>query len=431
MNYSLVIWAVLALIAVASSHRDESESRSEEHPEPVFEMERGDHYPSPWDEDQGDSRRKFESDDDFEGDRWSELESRRRHHRRRGEEGSSSEEHPPRKWSSGEFEHRRHHGRWHPGRRHHRRHFPFRRHHRRHGCRRRFHHHCPKHGAWQESACLWPGQETKIPESCHANFSAFLPKAVAEYYKNKAQEFKSVVETLFKKRGITKACGFCSKKLACRKRKFWKKHGCKPIEFAFVKEECQEDNNACELSLVDGACPPPIPQKKAVKHNKLVARRRHFRHKGPMEFHGRRFGFEQSHLEWNNEQGESNSEESASHETSSENGSSESGQNGAATITPATDGTKDANATLRRSARSAENEWESGNQEFGEGHHRRHGDHHHKRYSPFIPLWHCVKSKQGDKCLCCCGGYFPDADTGKCIAVQGGNRFPPIPIGAW
>jgi len=34
------------------------------------------------------------------------------------------------------------------------------------------------------------------------------------------------------------------------------------------------------------------------------------------------------------------------------------------------------------------------------------------------PLWHCARSKDTKKCLCCCGWYFPDAKTGKCVNVR-------------
>jgi len=34
------------------------------------------------------------------------------------------------------------------------------------------------------------------------------------------------------------------------------------------------------------------------------------------------------------------------------------------------------------------------------------------------PLWHCARNKDGSKCLCCCGWYFPDAKSGKCVNIR-------------
>lgn len=32
--------------------------------------------------------------------------------------------------------------------------------------------------------------------------------------------------------------------------------------------------------------------------------------------------------------------------------------------------------------------------------------------------WNCVKNKAGNKCLCCCGFYLPNVDTGNCESIR-------------
>uniref|UniRef100_A0A915JZF3 Uncharacterized protein n=1 Tax=Romanomermis culicivorax TaxID=13658 RepID=A0A915JZF3_ROMCU len=52
-----------------------------------------------------------------------------------------------------------------------------------------------------------------------------------------------------------------------------------------------------------------------------------------------------------------------------------------------------------------------------------------KRYSYDIPLWRCIKDPAADdKCLCCCGDYYPEASSGECVPVNNGNVYPPIDI---
>jgi hypothetical protein len=34
-----------------------------------------------------------------------------------------------------------------------------------------------------------------------------------------------------------------------------------------------------------------------------------------------------------------------------------------------------------------------------------------------ISQWNCIKNKSGDKCLCCCGVYYPDADSETCVEI--------------
>jgi hypothetical protein len=32
--------------------------------------------------------------------------------------------------------------------------------------------------------------------------------------------------------------------------------------------------------------------------------------------------------------------------------------------------------------------------------------------------WNCVKNKAGNKCLCCCGFFLPDVETGTCKSIR-------------
>jgi len=41
-----------------------------------------------------------------------------------------------------------------------------------------------------------------------------------------------------------------------------------------------------------------------------------------------------------------------------------------------------------------------------------------KNASQGPPLWHCVRNKDGSKCLCCCGWYLPNASNGKCVPLR-------------
>uniref|UniRef100_A0A915KBK7 Uncharacterized protein n=1 Tax=Romanomermis culicivorax TaxID=13658 RepID=A0A915KBK7_ROMCU len=50
------------------------------------------------------------------------------------------------------------------------------------------------------------------------------------------------------------------------------------------------------------------------------------------------------------------------------------------------------------------------------------------RQAAFSPNKYFVNPVADDKCLCCCGDFYPDAALGKCMPVKHGNRYPPMDI---
>jgi len=39
------------------------------------------------------------------------------------------------------------------------------------------------------------------------------------------------------------------------------------------------------------------------------------------------------------------------------------------------------------------------------------------------PIWHCARNKDGSKCLCCCGWYFPNVNSGKCVSIRKDDAY--------
>jgi len=195
---------------------------------------------------------------------------------------------------------------------------------------------CPPWGKWQASKCLWPSQPfTSVPKACTSlPTKPQIPDVLKQFVQSKEIEVYSFVQQLFNLRGANAACGYCSRKIRCRQRQNgeWKK-GCGFIQAQIVNEQCA-GTQACEITPILGACPPPVP---------LPARRR------PRE------------LDLSG-----NIENIASHFEGFDALNVEAAQN--ASLGP--------------------------------------------------PLWHCVRNKNGSKCLCCCGWYFPDAKSGKCVSLK-------------
>uniref|UniRef100_A0A915IBQ1 Uncharacterized protein n=1 Tax=Romanomermis culicivorax TaxID=13658 RepID=A0A915IBQ1_ROMCU len=324
---------------------------------------------------------------------------------------------------------------------------------------------CPKWQKWEESSCLWPGTKPDMPKSCDfMNATKRLPGAVTKYYEAKGKEMVEVLRHVFQQRGLTKPCGFCSRKIACRNGKSRGRPHKKSISFAFVNEEC-EGGDACRISLVDGGCPAPFPQNKFLKYNRLIqkkSRRNDDGFYGPFEYNGHRFGYEhQQHQRmfgWDKSQWDDPSDD----EDDGDKSSSAAGDEGIqAAAAPSVESSSSTGVSLEKTLPTSSDEREPGSLESPEqnskelsksnettekppssmskesssssreqrGHGGRDQRQHQgrgfgKRYTPYIPLWHCVKSEKLNTCLCCCGGYFPDIETGKCVLVKHGNLYP-------
>jgi len=236
------------------------------------------------------------------------------------------------------------------------------------------------------------------------------------------KEMYDIIQTLFKNRGANKACGYCSRKIQCRVREDSEKRsfGCKPKQMKMVDEEC-EGHEACQLSLVLGGCPAPMPQHHMSKmqHHK---RGHHFGQQGQFHHYKKHWGhgFGKS--------GESGSQSGEGRRWGGHWANDDVLPDGNDTdslpmtsqekLQPTSSENHDMDGNDTSSSGSAESH--SGSAESGEsgeqwGRHRNHTG---------LPLWHCVKSKDGKNCLCCCGKYFPDVNTGLCKAVRFGDKLP-------
>jgi hypothetical protein len=269
-----------------------------------------------------------------------------------------------------------------------------------------------------------------IPESCRSEpKDPRIPQFLIDYKAGKAKEMFDVIQTLFKNRGATKACGYCSRKVQCRAREEEgeegghggrKRHhmGCQHKEFKMVDEEC-EGHEACVLTPVLGGCPAPVPQKHMLEHAKHMhglhqhGQFHHYQHHwgGHHGHHGHRSGEHSGSHSGSRESGEwhhrgpraiSSDEDSSSNETSSSSHSKEhSGE-----------------ASKSVSHESGGMSHESGGMSHESGEH--YGNH---RNHTGLPLWHCLKNKDGSKCLCCCGNYFPDIASGTCMKFKFGDKM--------
>jgi hypothetical protein len=276
-----------------------------------------------------------------------------------------------------------------------------------------------------------------IPETCRSHTKdPKIPQFLQDFHAAKAKEMYDVIQTLFKNRGATKACGYCSRKIQCRQREEGghkhMKFGCKHKDFKMVDEEC-DGHDACLLTPVLGGCPAPTPQ----KHMQHMQHSKHGHHGHHMFQHGQFHHYEQhwghhGHFGWHS--GEHGGMHSGSHSGShsgewkkhsgSHSGSHEWQHRGPRAI----DSDSKSNETSTSSKEDSKSESgsnesgsHSGSHESGsqEGHHGNHTMSHHVG----LPLWHCVKNKDGSKCLCCCGHYFPDINTGKCQKVKYGDKM--------
>lgn len=318
------------------------------------------------------------------------------HGRKRGGHSSSS--------SGSRSSERRHHGKHHGGK--HGKHGKHGEHgkHCKHEGRR--HQECPAWQPWQQSKCLWPSMDySSIPEACRAQpkHHFHVPDFLKEYKAAKAKEIYEVIQTLFKNRGATKACGYCSRKIQCRIREESKRphFGCRPKEFEMVDEDC-EGHDACQLSVVLGGCPAPTPQRhmQMLQHHKMG---HHFGQFGQyhhmMEHWGlgfRHHGMDE-HSRWPRS-AEAKSDEHDSHSNKSSSGEIDKSSSSSEEV--------DHKSSSRESSEESGERW---------GHHRNHTT---------IPLWHCIKNKDGSKCLCCCGDYFPEVSSGLCKKVKFGSKLP-------
>jgi len=371
---------------------------------------------------------------------WGHKKHHKRHHGGRSGERSESRSEES---GSRSFEHE--------GGKHHRKHGGHGRHrgHGRHGGHRGHRQECPAWQPWQQSKCLWPTQDySSIPDACkHHEKHELIPEFLMEYKAAKAKEMYDIIQTLFKNRGANKACGYCSRKIQCRVREESEKmhFGCKPKEFKMVDEEC-EGTEACQLSLVLGGCPAPVPQKhlEELEHHKTMG------HKKGHHF-GQHGQFHHYKEHWGHHHGGSGEEHSGEHKrrrhhgSGSSEGSSEEGHRGPRSAQEDDDmdgGSKHSGGRSNETAptkggssqekvapgsgsgsASQETGSHSGSAESGE--HQWGG--HHKNHTA-LPLWHCVKSKDGSKCLCCCGDYFPDVGSGLCKKVKFGAKIPVIDL---
>uniref|UniRef100_A0A915HK11 Uncharacterized protein n=1 Tax=Romanomermis culicivorax TaxID=13658 RepID=A0A915HK11_ROMCU len=261
---------------------------------------------------------------------------------------------------------------------------------------------CPAWSDWEESECLWPGKGSpNLPEACHVtNFTNALPEPIVQYYTSKGAEILDNIQRVFNQRGLTQPCGRCSPKVACRQRQYVHKESqCMPVEFAFVNQNDDCDSKkVCEISAVNGNCPAPLPQENFVKYNSMVAK--HYglsATQGPFNFDGTRLGVSMGSR------------------------------------------AEDLGSSLKRFLQDIDRKFKSLDDDQSEDQDDiqigdqpgdvPEGDDQTSPYSYEIPLWHCIKDSSGEKCLCCCGDYFPDIATGQCIRIENGNRYPPLDFG--